>query len=129
MAWVTGVVLIAILQYVVLGMMVGIARARFQVHAPATTGHPTFERLFRVHQNTLEMLIAFIPCVWLYGLWISQTWATALGLIFIAARILYAIQYVRNPRTREIGAALSFLVVMILVVGNLYGVARLVLTR
>jgi glutathione S-transferase len=129
MAWVTAVVLIAILEYVVLGMMVGMARGRYQVHAPATTGHPTFERLFRVHQNTLEMLIAFIPAVWLYGWWISQTWATALGAVFVAARILYAIQYVRNPSTREIGAALSFLVVIILVVGDLYGVARLVLTR
>jgi glutathione S-transferase len=129
MAWVTGVVLIAILQYVVLGMMVGLARGRFHVHAPATTGHPTFERLFRVHQNSLEMLIAFIPGVWLYGWWISQTWATALGLVFIAARILYAIQYVRDPRSREIGASLSFLVVIILIVGTLYGVARLILSR
>ena len=129
MAWVSAVVLIAILQYVVLGMLVGIARGRFHVHAPATTGHPTFERLFRVHQNSLEMLIAFIPSVWLYGWWVSQSWATALGLTFIAARIIYAIQYMRDPRTREIGAGLSFLVVMILVVGDLYGVARLVLTR
>ncbi len=129
MVWVTGVVLVAILQYIVLGMCVGIARGRFGIHAPATTGHPTFERLFRAHVNSLEMLIAFIPGVWLYGLWVSQTWATALGLVFIAARILYVIQYVREPRTREIGAGLSFLVIIVLIVGDLYAVCRLVLTR
>jgi glutathione S-transferase len=129
MAWVTAVVLVAILQYVVLGMMVGVARGRYQVYAPATTGHPTFERLFRVHQNSLEMLIAFIPCVWLYGWWVSQTWATALGVVFLVARIIYAVQYIREPRSRQLGAGLSFLVVMILVLGDLYGVARVVLTR
>ena len=129
MAWVTAVVLIALLQYIALGMAVGIARGRFGVRAPATTGHPTFERLFRAHANTLEMLIAFIPGVWLYGWWVSQTWATGLGIVFIAARFLYVFQYVRDPRTREIGAGLSFVVVIILLVGDLYGVVRLVLSR
>ena len=127
MVWVSAIVLIAILQYIALGIAVGMARGRFKIHAPATTGHPTFERLFRAHANTLEMLIAFIPGVWLYGWWISQTWATALGIVFIAARILYVFQYVRDPKTREIGAGLSFLVVIILIVGDLYGVLRLAL--
>ncbi|HEU4625570.1 MAG TPA: MAPEG family protein [Steroidobacteraceae bacterium] len=129
MLWVTAVVLIALLQYIALGMAVGIARGRFGISAPATSGHPTFERLFRAHANSLEMLIAFVPGVWLYGWWISQTWATALGIVFIAARFLYVFQYVRDPRTREIGAGLSFLVVVILLVGDLYGVVRLALTR
>jgi glutathione S-transferase len=125
MMWVSAVVLIAILQYVALGMAVGMARGRFKVHAPATTGHPTFERLFRAHANTLEMLIAFIPGIWLYGWYISQTWATVLGIVFIAARMLYVFQYVRDPKTREIGAGLSFIVVLILIVGDLYRVVRL----
>lgn len=129
MVWVSAVVLVAVLQYIVFGIMVGMARGRFNVAAPAVAGHPTFERLFRVHQNSLEMLIAFIPGVWLYGWWVSQTWATALGILFIAARIIYAIQYVRDPKTREIGAGLSFLVIIILVVGDLYSVVRLALTR
>ncbi len=125
MVWVSAVVLVAILQFVVLGMLVGMARGRFGIHAPATTGHPTFERLFRAHANSLEMLIAFVPGVWLYGWWVSQTWATALGILFIVARILYTIQYVRDPKTREIGAGLSFIVVMVLIVGDLYAVLRL----
>jgi glutathione S-transferase len=125
MVWVSAVVLLAILQFVVLGMMVGMARGRFGIHAPATTGHPTFERLFRAHANSLEMLIAFIPGVWLYGWWVSQTWAAGLGLLFVLARILYTIQYVRDPKTREIGAGLSFIVVLVLIVGDLYAVLRL----
>jgi uncharacterized membrane protein YecN with MAPEG domain len=129
MVWVTAVVLVALLQYIALGIAVGMARGRFGIHAPATTGHPTFERLFRAHQNTLEMLVVFVPGVWLYGLYISQTWAMWLGIVFVAARFLYIFQYVRDPKTREIGAALSFLIVIILIVGNLYGVVRIVTTR
>jgi glutathione S-transferase len=129
MVWVSAIVLVAVLQYLVLGMLVGLARGRYKIPAPATTGHPAFERLFRVHQNSLEMLIAFIPSVWLYGWWVSQTWATGLGIVFVVARILYAIQYTQEPRSRHIGAALSFLVVTILVVGDLYAVVALALSR
>lgn len=125
MVWVTVVVLAAILHYLVLGMLVGRARVRYGVDAPACTGHPMFERWFRVHQNSLEMLIAFVPAVWLYGWWVSQTWATVLGCLFVAARILYTIQYVRDPATRHIGAGLSFLSVTILVLGCLYGAFRI----
>jgi uncharacterized membrane protein YecN with MAPEG domain len=129
MVWVSTIVLLAVLHFVVLGMIVGGARARYHVPAPATTGHPTFERLFRVHQNSLEMLIAFIPSVWLYGWWVSQSWATGIGIVFLAGRLLYTFQYVRDPKSRRIGAMLSFVTVMILIVGDLYAVLNLALRR
>jgi glutathione S-transferase len=129
MVWVSAVVLLAVLQYIVLGIGVSFARGRYKVAAPATTGHPVFERVFRVHQNSLEMLIAFIPAVWLYGWWVSQTWAMALGVVFLVARILYAIQYIRDPKTRTIGATLSLLIVIFLVVRDLYAVFELALRR
>jgi glutathione S-transferase len=129
MVWVSAIVLLAVLHFMVLGMIVGSARARYSVPAPATTGHPTFDRLFRVHQNSLEMLIAFIPGIWLYGWWVSQTWATGIGIVFLAGRLLYTIQYVRDPKSRTIGAMLSFLTIMILIVGDLYAVLMLALRR
>ena len=45
----------------VLVIMVGRARGTYGVKAPATTGHPEFERYFRVHQNTLESAYRFHP--------------------------------------------------------------------
>jgi uncharacterized membrane protein YecN with MAPEG domain len=129
MVWVSAIVLVAVLQFLVLGMLVGLARGRYKIAAPATSGHPAFERLFRVHQNSLEMLIVFIPSIWLYGWWVSQTWATGLGVVFLVARILYAIQYTQEPRSRRIGAMLSFLILTILVVGDLYAVLALALSR
>jgi glutathione S-transferase len=129
MVWVSAVILLAVLQYVAIGIQVGLARGKYGVAAPAVTGHPMFERWFRVHQNTLEMLIAFIPAIWLYGWWVSQTWATAIGLLFIGARIIYTIQYVAEPRTRTLGAALSYISVLALVIGGVVGAVRIGLTN
>lgn len=120
MAWVSAIVLLALLHYMVVGALVGVARGRYQIAAPATTGHPIFERWFRVHQNSLELLIAFVPSIWLFGWWVSQAWATGIGLVYVAARILYTVQYLKDPKTREIGAGLSFLAIFVLIVGGLY---------
>ena len=43
------VTLLALLEYSILGAMVGRARQTYGVEAPATTGNPDFERYFRVH--------------------------------------------------------------------------------
>jgi uncharacterized MAPEG superfamily protein len=124
MIWVSIVVLLAILQYVVIGMCVGRARVWYGVPAPAVTGHPKFERWYRVHQNTLEMLMAFIPAIWLYGWWVSPTWGTALGLLFVGARVIYAVQYIADPGSRRFGAFLSFFAVLALVIGGIVGAFR-----
>jgi uncharacterized MAPEG superfamily protein len=120
MVWVSAVILLALLQYMVVGTLVGVARGRYKVAAPATSGHPMFERWFRVHQNSLELLIAFVPAMWLFGWWVSQAWATGIGLVYVAARVLYTVQYLKDPKTREIGAGLSFLAIFALIVGCLY---------
>ena len=129
MVWVSAVVLLAVLQYFVVGMLVGRARVWYGVAAPACTGHPKFERWFRVHQNSLEMLMAFIPAIWLYGWWVSPTWAVAIGLVFVGARILYTAEYVADPKSRVIGAGLSFLTVIVLIVGGIIGCIRIGLTN
>jgi len=124
MSWVAGVILLALLEYFVLGALVGRARGRYQIAAPAVSGHPMFERYFRVHQNTLEQLIVFLPAVWLFGRYLSARWAAILGAVFVLARILYAVGYVRAPEKREAGATLSFISEAVLVLGALYGVIR-----
>jgi len=129
MVWVSAVILLAVLQYVVIGVFVGMARGWYGVAAPATTGHPKFERWFRVHQNSLEMLMAFVPAMWLYGWWVSPTWAVGIGLVFVAARIIYSIQYINEPRSRQFGAGLSFLSVFVLVIGGIWGAIRIGLTN
>ena len=118
------VILLAILEFMVLGGLVGRARAKYGIKAPATAGNEMFERHFRVHYNTLEQLIAFLPSLWLFGSFVSERWAALLGLVFIVSRILYAVGYVRDPKKREFGSILSFVCVAVLLLGALYGAVR-----
>jgi glutathione S-transferase len=115
------VILLALLEYQVLTGLVGRARGVYGVKAPTVTGHPAFERTFRVQQNTLESLIVFVPAVWIFGLYVSVLWASALGALFIVARAIYAVGYLRAAEKRGLGAGISGLVLAALVVGGLIG--------
>jgi uncharacterized membrane protein YecN with MAPEG domain len=59
--WTALVTLLAIMLYLYTGVRVASARAKYRVQAPATTGHPDFERVFRVQMNTLEWMPIFLP--------------------------------------------------------------------
>lgn len=118
------VILLALIEYVAFGMLVGRARGKYGVHAPAVAGHEVFERYFRVHQNTLEMLVVFVPAMWLFGTYVDPTWAALLGLVYVIGRILYLRGYVADPAKREIGFGLSVLPVIVLLLGALWGAAR-----
>lgn len=117
-------ILLALAQYIVMAGLVGRARAKYGVHAPAMTGHPAFERANRVHVNTLENLIIFVPAVWIFATYVSSAWAAGLGALFVAARALYAIGYLQAAEKRGIGAGITGIVNVVLVVGALIGVAR-----
>ena len=124
MNWVALIVVLALLEYFVFGALVGRARGKYAIKAPAVTGNPNFERLFRVHQNSLEQLIVFVPAVWLFGLYVSALWAAIVGAVFLAARILYAVGYAVAPERREAGAVISSLTEIVLVIGALIGIIR-----
>ncbi len=123
-ALVTG---LALLQFVVFAMLVGWARGKYGVAAPATTGHPVFERYHRVQMNTLELLAVFLPSMWMFGHFVSEAWAAGLGAVFIVGRLLYLLGYVADPKKREIGFGLSFFPVLALLVGAMIGAGRALL--
>jgi hypothetical protein len=52
-----------------------------------------------------------------------------IGLVFVAARIIYSIQYINEPRSRQFGAGLSFLTVFVLVLGGIWGAIKIGLTN
>lgn len=118
------VILLALIEYVAFGMLVGRARGKYGVPAPAVTGHEVFERYFRVHQNTLEILVVFVPAMWLFGTYVDPTWAALLGLVYVVGRILYLRGYVADPAKREVGFGLSVLPVVVLLLGALWGAGR-----
>jgi uncharacterized MAPEG superfamily protein len=121
MALVAVVIALALLEFLVFGLLVGRARVQCGVQAPATTGHPVFERYFRVQQNTLEQLVVFVPSCWLFGYYVSPLWAAGLGVVFVIGRALYLTGYVADPKKRGAGFGLSFLPNVVLAAGALVG--------
>lgn len=90
-------------------MIVGRARVRYGIKAPATTGDPAFERAFRVQMNTLEASVLFLPTLWLAAHFGLGGWAGVAGLVWIVARAWYAVAYLGNPARREGGFVLGTL--------------------
>jgi uncharacterized membrane protein YecN with MAPEG domain len=127
MAPVAVVIVLAVLQFLVFAWLVARARARYGIKAPATTGHEIFERWFRVQQNTLEMLIAFIPAVSLFAIYVNPNWAAWIGLVYIVGRVLYVRAYVADPARRGLGFALTALPILVLLAGALLGAVRAML--
>ena len=112
------VIAVALLLYLFFGMLVGRARMQYKVEAPATTGHPMFERYNRVHQNTQESLMMFLPGMTMFGFYASANIACLLGVVWIIGRVIYLRAYVKDPASRGLGAILSFFPNLVLVIGG-----------
>ena len=87
------VTLLALILYFWLCFRVAQARVKFGVKAPATTGHPDFERAFRIQMNTLEWMPIFLPAIWLAAIYVSDIGAALIGVVWIAGRVLYTLGY------------------------------------
>jgi glutathione S-transferase len=94
---------LALLLYFLTSVRVARARASFGIKAPATSGNPDFERVFRVQMNTLEWLPIFLPSLWLFAIYISDAIAAVLGAVWIAGRFAYMIGYSEAANKRGPG--------------------------
>lgn len=119
--------LVAVLLYYMTLVNVGRARSKYKIDAPAVSGHPDFDRIFRVQMNTLEQLAAFLPALWLFALYQSAAWSSAIGAVWIAGRALYAIGYYRAAEKRGVGFILAFLALAVLWLGAAWGVVATLL--
>jgi glutathione S-transferase len=127
MEWVAVVVLLTLIEYLWFGVMVGNAREKFSVPAPAVSGNEMFERYFRVQQNTLELLPLFVPAIYCFARYISPFWAAGIGAVFIAGRAVYAAGYLKDPKKRSLGFGLSALPILVLLAGGLFGALRAII--
>jgi len=116
------IILLALAQFMFFTIRTGLARSKYGVLAPKTQGNETWERIFRVQQNTMEQLVLFIPGILAFAHYVSPRWALLLGILFLIGRQLFSWLYIANPGKRTPGAALSILPNAVLVIGALIGV-------
>ena len=112
---------LAIIQFLTFGALTGRARAKSGLKAPAMTGDAGFERMYRVQMNTLEVLVAFLPALFLAALHWPSSVVAGLGAVYLIGRHLYWRAYVAAPETRSLGFALSILPTIALVLAALLG--------
>ena len=96
------VVALNVLLLIFVTVMVGRARARYGIRAPATTGNDGFERVFRMQMNTVESTVLFLPALWLGSQYGSPLLAGVAGLVWIAARFWYALAYAQAANKRGV---------------------------
>jgi hypothetical protein len=112
---------LALLQYFLFSVLVGQARVKYGVKAPAVTGHEMFERHYRVQMNTLEVLVLLLPSLWLAARYWSPLLVAGLGVVYLVGRFVYLRAYVRDPASRGTGFVLSIGPAMTLLLAGLAG--------
>ena len=100
---------LAILFYFFTSIRVARARAAFGIKAPAISGNPDFERVFRVQMNTLEWMPIFLPSLWLFAIYNSDAIAAVVGLVWIVGRVLYMTGYSQAAEKRGPGFCIQSL--------------------
>jgi uncharacterized membrane protein YecN with MAPEG domain len=103
---------LAVLQYLIFGGLVGSARGRYGVKAPAVTGHEQFERIYRVQMNTLELLVALLPALYISARYWPAWVVAAAGVVYLLGRVIYWRAYVTAPHRRSLGFNLSLSPIM-----------------
>ena len=117
-------ILIALLVYFGLGAVVGAARAKYNVPAPQSGGHPEFDKRHRVHMNTLEQLVMLVPAAMLAAPVLGDSITAMLALLWSVGRLLYARAYYGDPAKRSLGFALTILPTLVLVIAAAWGAIR-----
>ena len=114
---------LVIMFYFYTSVAVAQARAAHGIKPPAISGNPDFERVFRVQMNTLEWLPIFLPSLWLYAVYVSDFYASVLGLVRIVGRVLYMIGYAKAAEQRRVGFLIQTLATAVLLFGSLGTIA------
>jgi len=122
MEYTTIIVMLALLQYMYFTVKVGAARGKYDIKAPACTGNDTFERIFRIHQNTCEQIIIFIPAIYGFSYYINPVAGSCIGIFYIIGRFAYYNAYLEDPARRGPGMLMTFITNGVLVLGTTIGV-------
>ena len=112
---------LAVLFYFFTSVQVVKARTAFGIKVPAISGHPDFERVFRVQMNTLEWMPIFLPSLWLCAIYLSDVGAAAVGLVWIVGRALYLVGYAKQVEKRLPGFFVQSMACVLLLVGAIAG--------
>ena len=97
----------ALLVYYFTLLQAGLARAKYNIKAPSHDGPEEYVRKVRVHHNTIEHLVLFLPGLWLFSFAVDPIWAFIIGLVWPIGRLKYAFDYYKDAEKRGPGRDFS----------------------
>jgi glutathione S-transferase len=112
---------LALLVYYFTLFKAGMARGKYNIPAPSHEGPEEYVRRVRVHQNTMEHLVLFLPGLWLFSYAVDPIWAAGIGILWPVGRLWYAFAYYEAAEKRGPGLYLSMPPIYIFVIGSLIG--------
>jgi glutathione S-transferase len=115
------VTLLAILITTAFAIAVSRARRRLGVEPPAITGPEELERIVRIHANTTEAMVLFVPALWLAASYFRGWLPALIGLVWCLGRILYGMGYRVAAARRLPGFIISQLAMLALVILAIWG--------
>ncbi|MEP1555038.1 MAG: MAPEG family protein [Paraglaciecola sp.] len=118
------IAMLAISQYLFFGAMTGKARRKSGLAAPAISGSVEFEKMYRVQMNTLEMLVAFLPALFVAGQHQNPEWVAAIGCVYLLGRFIYWRAYISNPSSRTLGFMLTLIPIVVLAALAIFSVVN-----
>lgn len=125
----TGLVtILTLIVYFYMIVLVGKARTKHKVSAPSMTGPDEFMRVIRVHENTIEGLILFLPSLWLFALTTHDMWAAVIGVFYPIGRVIYARAYYQDADKRGRGFLIGLASNAVLLVGAVVAIIYSIIT-
>jgi glutathione S-transferase len=115
------VTLLVVAFYFFIATRVAAAHIKFGVKLPAMSGHPDFERIYRVQMNTLEWMPIFLPLLWLSAIYFSDLASAAVGFLWVVGRILYFRGYSAAVEKRFLGFLIQATACILLFIGAVTG--------
>ena len=115
------IAMLAVAQYIFFAFKVGVARGKYNVKAPATTGHEMFDRIYRVQSNTLEQLVCFLPALFVAALYWPPVIVALIGVLYLVGRLFYWLAYMKDPATRGTGFMMTFASIVLLLLAAVAG--------
>jgi glutathione S-transferase len=109
----------AVLLTLLFSIRTGMARGKTGVKAPAMSGSEEFERANRVHLNTVEQMVLFVPVLWIFATQTSDLFAGIGALVWMAGRVLYSQGYMADPSKRELGFMVGALALLLMFLASI----------
>ena len=123
------IICLALFEYIFFAMKVGFSRRKFGVVAPAMSGNLEWERLNRIHQNTLEVYLIFFPSLIGFAYYVDLFWATIIGGFVLIARAIFYLGYKKSHKKRMAGVLMTSIGNYTLLVGSFIAIVKLLITR